>query len=95
MLNLRGDASFKDDHFTSADNDPNGIQEAYWKYNARISLSDQEGKWEVAAYGRNLTDEATISYSLSAPLGAGIYGNGREEPRILGVLIGLIVFALY
>ena len=85
MLNLRGDASFKDDHFTSADNDPNSIQESYWKYNARISLSDQEGKWEVAAYGRNLTDEATISYSLSAPLGAGIYGNGREEPRVLGV----------
>ena len=85
LLNLRGDASYKDDYYTSADNDPNGLQDSFWKYNARISLSDQGGTWEVAAYGRNLTDEATTSFTIAAPLGAGIYGNGREEPRVYGM----------
>ena len=85
MLTLRGDASYKDDYFTDADLDPNTLQESYWKYNARIALSDLGGSWEVAAYGRNLSDEATYSFGLDSPLSAGIYANGIEEPRVYGL----------
>lgn len=85
MLSLRGDASYKDDYYTDADLDPNSLQESFWKYNARIGLSDLGGRWEVAAYGRNLTDEATYSFTVDAPLSAGIYANGIEEPRVYGL----------
>ena len=51
---------------------PYKMQESYWKYNARIALSDLGGSWEVAAYGRNLSDEATYSFGLDSPLSAGI-----------------------
>lgn len=85
LLNIRGDAGYKDDHFTDADLDPNSLQNSYWKYNARIGLSAADGTWEVSAFGRNLTDEATISYTVDAPLSAGIYANGREEPRVYGM----------
>jgi hypothetical protein len=36
-------------------------------------------------YGRNLSDERAISFSLDAPLSAGIYANGLEEPRVYGL----------
>jgi outer membrane receptor protein involved in Fe transport len=85
LLSLRGDASYKDDFYTDADLDPNSLQESYWKYNARIALSDLGGSWEVAAYGRNLSDEATYSFTVDAPLSAGIYANGIEEPRVYGL----------
>ena len=85
LLSLGADASYKDDFYPDTDLDPNSLQESYWKFNARIAVSDMDGTWEVAAYGRNLTDEAAISYTVDAPLSAGIYANGREEPRVYGL----------
>ncbi len=85
VLRLRGDASYKDDYHTDSDLDPHSLQEAFWKLNARVGLSNADNTWEVALYGRNLTNEATMSYTVDAPLSAGIYANGREEPRIVGL----------
>ena len=85
LLRLRGDANYKDDYFTDGDLDPNTLQESYWKYDARISVGSADGTWELAAYGRNLSDERVISFSIDAPLSAGIYGGGVDEPRVYGL----------
>ncbi len=85
LLTLGGDAGYKGDHFTDSDLDPNTLQESYWKFNARIGLSDLDGNWELAVYGRNLSDEATYSFSVDSPFSAGIYGNGIEESRVYGL----------
>ena len=71
--------------FTDGDLDPNVLQESFWKFNARVGLGSIDGTWEVAAYARNLTDERVISFSLDAPLSAGIYANGLAEPRVYGL----------
>lgn len=42
-------------------------QDAYSKFNARVSLGDIDGSWEVALYGKNLTDELTIAQSFATP----------------------------
>ena len=44
-----------------------------------------DDEWEVAVYGRNLTDETTYTYATDSPLSAGIYGGWVEEPRIIGL----------
>ncbi|MEH6610040.1 MAG: TonB-dependent receptor [Halioglobus sp.] len=85
LLRLRGDANYKDEYFTDGDLDPNTLQESFWNFNARVGLGSNDGKWEVAAYGRNLTDERVITFSLDAPLSAGIYANGIAEPRVYGI----------
>ena len=85
LLRLRGDASYKDDYYTDSDLDPNSLQEAFWKFNARVGLTNVDNSWELAIYGRNLTDEATMSYTVDAPLSAGLYANDREEPRVVGL----------
>jgi outer membrane receptor protein involved in Fe transport len=79
------DAAYKDDFYLDGDLDPNTQQDSYYKLNARIGLAGAEDNWEVAVYGRNLTDETTYSYATDAPLSAGIYGGWVEEPRIIGV----------
>ncbi len=48
--------------------DPAATQDAYAKINARLSLGDVNGHWEVALVGRNLTDETVINYAGDTPL---------------------------
>lgn len=54
--------------------DPNQIQNAYTKINARIAIGSKNGDWELALIGRNLTDEVIIPYSSPAPLAGAVFG---------------------
>ena len=85
LIRFDVDAGYKDDFFLDGDLDPNTLQDSYYKVNARIGLAGADDGWEVAVYGRNLTDEATYSFATDAPLSAGIYGGWVEEPRIIGL----------
>ena len=85
MLLFNVDAAYKDDYFLDNDLDPNAFQDSYYKINARLALAGGDDSWEVAVYGRNLTDETTYTYAADSVLSAGIYANWVEEPRILGV----------
>lgn len=85
LLSARLDLAYKDDFFTDGDLDPASLQEAYTKINARLALSTLDERWTVAVFGRNLTDEATLTASLDAPLSAGIMASWIEEPRVIGL----------
>ncbi len=85
VFQTRFDVAYKDDFFTDSDLDPNLLQKAYTKINARIGLASADYKWQASLYGRNLTDEATYSAGLDAPLSAGIYAAWIEEPRVYGL----------
>ena len=79
--------SYKDDFFTNGDNDYASLQEAYTKFDARFALLSPDQRWELTVYGRNLTDEATITATLPAPLSGGIRGSYIEEPRVIGAQV--------
>ncbi len=85
VLRARADANYKDDFFTDGDLDPNSLQEGFWKFDARITLASADDTWELAAYGRNLTDERTLQFTVDAPLSAGIYASGVDESRVFGL----------
>jgi iron complex outermembrane receptor protein len=73
LLRSTLDVTFTDEYFTAQNNDPVTVQDAYAKVNLRIALGIQDGTWEVAVLGRNLTDEDIISYSNPVPL-SGTFG---------------------
>jgi iron complex outermembrane receptor protein len=79
--------SYKDDFFTNGDNDYASLQEAYTKFDASFALVSPNQHWELAVFGRNLTDEATITATLPAPLSGGIRGSYIEEPRVIGAQV--------
>ncbi|MEH6567763.1 MAG: TonB-dependent receptor [Halioglobus sp.] len=79
------DASYKDEYFLDGDLDPNTLQDSYVKVNGRIGISSADETWELAVYGRNLTDETTYTFATDAPLSAGVYGAWAEEPRTVGL----------
>ena len=67
MLRANIDAIFTDDYHPSPNLDDRIKQDGYVVYNARLSLADIAGDWEVALLGKNLTDELIIVYGVDAP----------------------------
>jgi len=73
---LRGEVAYTDDHFQDAALDPRSLQEAVTILNARIGLEDPEGRWQVALWGKNLTDELYFQELSSQAVGGFISGGG-------------------
>jgi outer membrane receptor protein involved in Fe transport len=67
------DVTYTDDYLVSLTLDPRAVQDSYAKVNARIALRGNDGAWEIALSGRNLTDEQTISYAGDTPLSGSIF----------------------
>ena len=81
LLGLTLDANYKDDHFTSSDLDPRGFQEATTRYNGRLQLGANDGQWNVALVGKNLSDETTMGASAATLLDVGGYRATIEPAR--------------
>ncbi|GAB3275429.1 TonB-dependent receptor [Parahaliea aestuarii] len=69
-LELRAalDLMYSGEYFAAPDLDPNAVQDDYIKVNARLGLGSQDGTWEVALVGRNLTDEEILTFANDVPL---------------------------
>ncbi len=83
------DINFTDEYFTAQNNDPVTIQDAYAKINLRLALGGQDGKWEVAVLGRNLSDEVVVPYTNPVPLSSIFGANSHyafvERPRSIAL----------
>lgn len=62
------DLIYSDKYLTTPSLDPRFVQDAYTKVNARIALSGNDGKWELALIGKNLTDQSVITYANGLPV---------------------------
>jgi outer membrane receptor protein involved in Fe transport len=68
--NLSGQASHTSSYETATDHAPGGHQKGYWLLNASARTGPEDGHWEVALIGRNLTNsyytQETIGWSGSS-----------------------------
>ncbi|WP_372782211.1 TonB-dependent receptor [Litorivivens sp.] len=81
LVGITLDANYKDDHFTSSDLDPRGFQEATTRYNGRAQIGADDGTWNIALVGKNLSDETTIGASAATLLDVGGYRATIEPAR--------------
>ncbi|RLA46118.1 MAG: TonB-dependent receptor, partial [Gammaproteobacteria bacterium] len=74
-LEFRGilNVNYSDEFFTAADLDPLAAQDSFTKVDLRLSIGASDGRWEVAAIGKNLTDEDTSTLVDDQPLVRGNY----------------------
>ncbi|MCY4343240.1 MAG: TonB-dependent receptor [Gammaproteobacteria bacterium] len=54
---LAGEAIYSDSYQTNTNNNPQSIQDDFWRINARIGLQRTDGRWDLSLVGRNLTNE--------------------------------------
>ncbi len=86
------DLIYSDEYLTTPTLDPRMVQDSYVKVNARIALSGQDNRWELALIGKNLSDEEIVSYANGLPVatvltqgtGTGYYAF-YERPRSIAL----------
>ncbi|MCP5432730.1 MAG: TonB-dependent receptor [Alphaproteobacteria bacterium] len=66
---LRADASYTSEHYQTVELDPRSIQDGYTLVNLRTGIQAQDGKWNITAWVKNLTDEAYTIDRANQPLG--------------------------
>ena len=76
-LVFNADAFYSDEILVAPDNDPVGVQDSYWKINARIAWEADDGQWMVAVLGKNLNDETTFNWLNDATLSGAGFGFER------------------
>ncbi len=81
---LQPSASYRSGQYFSADNNPLLKQKGYWLLGGRIALKDEDGRWEAAVFGRNLTRKKYINYAVDLT-DFGFIEQFRGEPRMFGV----------
>jgi len=82
-----GNYSWIDEQYVTVFNDDIETIDSYHQFNARVSWQPSSGRYEIAAYGINLTDELSYAndYSVSA-LADGVRRSGRPiNPRTYGI----------
>ncbi len=77
------DASYTDEVFKEAVNFGYLAAPDYWLTNARLALAASDSRWELAAWARNLADEAYVVDAFDNGVGNGIRLYG--EPRTYGL----------
>ncbi len=63
-ITLQTDFNYQDEVYFDALNNPLLSEDDYWLWNARVSWTSVDEKWEVAAFGRNLGDEEYMVYAF-------------------------------
>jgi iron complex outermembrane receptor protein len=81
---ILGTARYSDGTFKDAVNDPLISSGSYWLFDARLAVGADDDKWEVAVWGRNLSDDRHVVQGLDvASLGFG--NRNYNAPRTYGV----------
>ena len=83
---IQTDFSYKDDMFRDANNNIQGVTESYWLLNARLSATSADERWEVAVWGKNITEEEYFQNQLVIPFLGGVLQT-PNYPRTWGATV--------
>jgi len=84
VLQLGGDANYKDEYYTDDDLNDASLQDDTWKFNLRAGLKSTGGDWEVMLFGNNVTDEQTLTAGQDGPLLSGMHVGYADQGRVWG-----------
>jgi iron complex outermembrane receptor protein len=74
---------YQGEFFFDPDNNTLAFSEAYSLVDARLAYTFRDGQWELAVFGRNLTDEEYLTHAFTqrgSRISFGLFG----DPRIFG-----------
>ena len=88
-LQARLDYYYSAEKYFNEQNSDHAVQDDYELINARIGFQSQDGVWDVAVFGKNLTDELIYSLQVSVPFFYGVNGSVVQlaPPRTYGVSV--------
>ncbi|MEH6516348.1 MAG: TonB-dependent receptor [Halioglobus sp.] len=84
-LRVRLTGNFSDEYDTQIDKSEYQVAESYFLVNARMGIGRQDGSWQLALVGSNLTDERLYNFTVNMPFFAGAHVANTMQPRKLSV----------
>lgn len=91
-IDITGVATGRSSYNASDNLDPIfGYQKGYVKYDARVQLSPENGRWKIAIIGKNLTNKLTIvnAFKLAQPITSVTRSiKYSEPPRTIALEVG-------
>jgi iron complex outermembrane receptor protein len=88
-LGLQFSSTYRSKQFFEPSNSPYLFQNGYWLHNARVSYSFDEGRYEIAAFARNLTKKKYLIWNAALFEPFGVATGTVGEPRFVGVELNL------
>lgn len=85
MASVQADVQYSDDFCFTVLCAPVEKESSYTVANARIAYGPEDGRWQVAIFGDNLTDEEYRVYAFDSSLFAGVVAGVYGKPRTYGV----------
>jgi iron complex outermembrane receptor protein len=84
-IDLLASASYRSKVFFDPGNDELIAQDAYWVVDARAAYTIDDGRWQVAVFGRNLTDEEYLNMAFNLQSSFGLLQEIVAPPLTIGV----------
>ncbi|PCJ35442.1 MAG: TonB-dependent receptor [Alphaproteobacteria bacterium] len=85
FLTFQGDWSYKGKTYSDVQNFESAAQDGYSLFNARISYRTSGDEWEVALFGKNLTDKRYLLNASDVSGGQGVTYGWYARPREWGL----------
>ncbi|MEX0733290.1 MAG: TonB-dependent receptor [Steroidobacteraceae bacterium] len=85
IASLQADVLYSDDFCFTVLCAPVEQEDSYYVANARIGYGADDGRWEVAAFVNNLTEEEYRVYAFDSSLFSGVVAGVYARPRTYGV----------
>lgn len=85
VLTSQASYSYRSKFNLGLSNDPHQVQEGFGLLDARVALSPVDERWQVALFGRNLTDELYSDYGTDAPSVTGVRFRNTQRPLQIGL----------
>lgn len=82
-LGVTGDAFYTSEYFASEAMSPGSFQDAFWRFNAGLTLKPADEAWSLQLIGRNLTDEYYLQYAADRTGGASVPGAFGEQRGVV------------
>ena len=95
VASLQADVQYLDDFCFTVLCAPVEKESSYTVANARIAYGAEDGRWEVAIFGDNLTDEEYRVYAFDSSLFAGVVAGVYGKPLTYGLTVSWRFGAAY
>lgn len=89
QLFASGDLTYKGSQAIAPDGNPVWVRGRAAKLDLRVGIGAEDGRWQLALLGKNLTDIRTANFGFNVPLNTGAYVFSADPPRTIALQLRL------
>ncbi|MES2097040.1 MAG: TonB-dependent receptor [Pseudomonadota bacterium] len=82
-IEVTGDAYYSGSYYAADTLAPPTLQPDFWRFNAGLTFSPTNGRWNIGVFGKNLSNKYYLLYAADRTGGAGVPGSIGEQRGVI------------